>query len=85
MKKVLAIRTPEGQYLEFDTLRAVLDDGNDVVVDLSDAIFAQVIAVPEGTRSTPLRADNGRRTIVIDGVGGIDSQESVHGAGPKER
>lgn len=84
MKKVLAIRTPEGQYLEFDTLRARLDDGSEVVVDLSDAIFAQVIGVPDAARSAPrIASNNGSRTIVIDGAGGIESQEAVNG--PKER
>ena len=79
MKKVLAIRTPDGHYIEFDTVRAQTDAG-EIVVDLSEAVFAQVITVPEAAqRPSQASRQNGRKTIVIDGVGGIESEEVVKG------
>ena len=78
MKKVLAIRTPDGHYIEFDTVRAQTDAG-EIVVDLSEAVFAQVITVPEAAQPSPPSRQNGRRTIVIDGAGGIESEEVVKG------
>lgn len=85
MQKVLAIRTPEGHYLEFATVRAELEDGSEVVIDLSKAVFAEVLGVPDAALPTatppPFKNENGgRRTIVIDGAGGISSEEAVHGS-----
>lgn len=84
MQKVLAIRTPEGHYLEFSTVRAELEDGSEVVIDLSKAVFAEVLGVPDTalppTTPSPSKNTNGRQTIVVDGVGGISSEEKVHGS-----
>jgi hypothetical protein len=79
--RVLAIRTPDGHYLEFTTIRANLEDGSEIAVELSRAVFAQVITVPEPPKPEPPPEPerNGRRTIVIDGAGGIESQEVVKG------
>jgi hypothetical protein len=79
MKKVLAIRTPDGHYLEFETLRSEAG-GKEIVVDLSEAIFAQVIVVPDAPEPTAAEPQsNGKRTIRIDGAGGIASEEVVKG------
>lgn len=80
--KVLAIRTEDGHYLEFTTIRANLDDGNEIAVDLSKAVFVEIleVGVPE-----PLRQfQNGNHEPtpqVIGGAGGINSQEDVRGIG----
>lgn len=78
--KVLAIRTPDGHYLEFTTIRANLEDGSEIAIDLSQAVFAELleVGVPE-----PLRQfDNGKPApLTINGAGDIRSQESVQGLG----
>ena len=78
--KVLAIRTPDGHYLEFTTIRANLEDGTEIAIDLTAAVFAELleVGVPD-----PLRQfQNGKPdTITIDGAGGIESQETIKGTG----
>lgn len=80
MKRVLAVRTREGQYLEFDTIRARLEDGAEVCVDLTSAVFAQVIAVEPHPASLPPQENGDRRQPrpqIISGAGGIESEESI--------
>ena len=92
--KVLAIRTQEGHYLEFATIRANLEDGSEVAVDLSKAVFVQIleVGVPEplaqftaktGSDNAPTTTNGHREpsTISISGAGGIESQEIVKGLG----
>lgn len=84
--KVLAIRTPDGHYLEFGTIRANLDDGSEVTIDLSRAVFAELleVGVPEPLAQFETKTENGNRephTISISGAGGIESQEVVKGIG----
>jgi hypothetical protein len=79
--KVLAIRTRDGHYLEFATIRANLDDGSEIAVDLSQAVFVEIleVGVPE-----PLRQFDDCKGPVphaINGAGGIKSEEVVKGIG----
>lgn len=82
MQRVLAIRTPDGHYLEFATLRAQTEDG-ELNIDLNEAVFAQVLTVPDPPHPIPVIASPQRQngTITIDGAGGIESQENVKGLG----
>lgn len=84
--KVLAIRTPEGHYLEFATIRANLEDGSEIAIDLSRAVFAELleVGVPDPLRQFTGNNQNGKRdprTLVIEGAGAIESREDVRGMG----
>lgn len=90
--KVLAIRTKEGHYLEFATIRANLEDGTEITVDLTQAVFVQIleVGVPDplaqftakaGSDNAPTNGHREPSTIAINGAGGIESQENVKGMG----
>lgn len=86
--KILAIRTKEGHYLEFATIRANLEDGSEIAIDLSEAVFVELLNVPDiESARIEIPHSNGNntnrepRTIRIDGAGGIKSEESVKGLG----
>lgn len=78
--KVLAIRTPDGHYLEFTTIRANLDDGTEIAIDLTEAVFANIleIGIPDPLRQFEDRTPS---PITINGAGGIESREIVKGTG----
>jgi len=81
--RVLAIRTPEGHYLEFTTVRAELEDGTDIAINLTDVVFAQLLVVPDTPTPEPTRTNGHRETgpTIISGAGGIQSEENVRGIG----
>jgi len=82
--RVLAIRTPEGHYLEFTTVRAELEDGTDIAINLSEAVFVELLDVPHVSMDVPPEHTNGRREpgpTIISGAGGIKSEENVKGLG----
>jgi hypothetical protein len=84
---VLAVRTREGHYLEFTTVRADLENGDTIAIELDDAVFVQLLDIPElkeAIETTRNAATNGHRDaspIIISGAGAIESDEEVRGLG----
>jgi hypothetical protein len=81
---VLAVRTREGHYLEFTTVRADLENGDTIAIELEDAVFAQLLDVPTISVDVPPENTNGKREpapTIISGAGNIKSQEDVRGIG----
>lgn len=83
--RVLSVRTPDGHYLEFTSIRARMNDGAEVVIDLDEAVFVQLLDIDQvepPVSSAPVARRNGKpSTLTINGAGGIESQENVKGMG----